>query len=67
MRSTLFVCLATLAALGACSAVAGEEEAAAVPQVRIGGVLWYSDYDAAVAAAKGENKPLWMHFGENPG
>ena len=36
-------------------------------QVRIGDVLWYVDYDAAVEVARREDKPLWVHFGENPG
>ena len=36
-------------------------------QVKIGGIQWYVDYDAAQEIAKEENKPLWLHFGENPG
>ena len=36
-------------------------------QVVIGEVLWYVDYDAAVDIAVAEDKPLWVHFGENPG
>lgn len=35
--------------------------------VRIGGIDWYSDYDQALARAKEVQKPLWLHFGENPG
>lgn len=36
-------------------------------RVEIGGVSWYVDYEAAVAIARAEGKPLWVHFGENPG
>lgn len=36
-------------------------------QVAIGDVLWYADYDAALAAAGAANLPLWAHFGEDPG
>lgn len=36
-------------------------------QVRIGGIFWYVDYDAALKIAQKENKPIWLHFGENPG
>ena len=36
-------------------------------QVRIGGVLWYVDYDAALEVAREQDKALWVHFGENPG
>lgn len=35
--------------------------------VTIGCITWYVDYDAALAIAKKQNKPLWLHFGENPG
>lgn len=48
----------------------GEEKkvAEAKPkQVKIGGIEWYVDYDAAQKIAKEQNKPLWLHFGENPG
>ncbi len=38
-----------------------------VKRVRIGGVLWYVDYDAAVEIAREQDKALWVHFGENPG
>ena len=38
-----------------------------VPQVTIGDVLWYVDYDAAVEIAREQDKALWVHFGENPG
>lgn len=36
-------------------------------RVKIGAVTWYTDYDEAMAIAKKANKPLWLHFGENPG
>ena len=36
-------------------------------QVEIGEVLWFVDYEAAVEVARREGKPLWVHFGENPG
>jgi len=35
--------------------------------VRIGDVLWYVDYDAALEIARREDKALWVHFGEHPG
>lgn len=34
---------------------------------RIGEIDWYTDYDQALQVARRENKPLWLHFGENPG
>jgi hypothetical protein len=36
-------------------------------QVLIGDVSWYVDYEDAVTVARREDKPLWVHFGENPG
>lgn len=33
----------------------------------IGKITWHTDYDAALALAKKENRPVWLHFGENPG
>lgn len=36
-------------------------------QVKIGGIQWYVDYDAALKVAKEKKKPIWLHFGENPG
>lgn len=36
-------------------------------KVKIGGIYWYVDYDAALKIAREENKPMWLHFGENPG
>ena len=36
-------------------------------KVKIGGIYWYVDYDAALKIAQKENMPIWLHFGENPG
>jgi hypothetical protein len=36
-------------------------------QVKIGGITWFTDYDQALAYARKQNKPLWLHFGEDPG
>ena len=36
-------------------------------QVTIGDVQWYTNYDEAMKVARKVNKPLWLHFGENPG
>jgi hypothetical protein len=36
-------------------------------QVKIGGVVWYTNYDEALAVARAQHKPIWVHFGENPG
>jgi hypothetical protein len=41
--------------------------APASAQVLIGDVSWYVDYEDAVAVARAADKPLWVHFGENPG
>ncbi len=35
--------------------------------VRIGAIDWYVKYEDAMAAAKESNRPIWLHFGENPG
>ncbi|MBM3461018.1 MAG: hypothetical protein FJX76_02850 [Armatimonadetes bacterium] len=35
--------------------------------VRIGDVTWYTDLAYATQVARREGKPLWVHFGENPG
>jgi len=37
------------------------------PEGMSGGVEWYVDDDAARKIAQEENKPMWLHFGENPG
>lgn len=36
-------------------------------KVKIGGIEWYVDYDVAMEIANREKKPMWLHFGENPG
>jgi hypothetical protein len=41
--------------------------APAAGQVLIGDVSWYVDYEVAVTIARAADKPLWVHFGENPG
>ena len=47
---------------------AQDEEKKKKPKtVKIGNVTWYLDYDAAMKVAKKDKKPLWLHFGENPG
>lgn len=43
------------------------EEKAKPKKVKIGGIEWYVDYDAALKIAQEEKKPMWLHFGENPG
>ena len=35
--------------------------------VEIGKIKWYVQYDEALIVAERLNKPLWLHFGENPG
>ena len=35
--------------------------------VKIGDITWYTNYEEAREIARKENKPLWLHFGENPG
>ena len=35
--------------------------------VRIGSIDWYVNYDQALEVARESGKPLWLHFGENPG
>lgn len=41
--------------------------AADAETVRIGSIDWYVNYDDALADAKKTNRPVWLHFGENPG
>jgi len=41
--------------------------AADADTVRIGSIDWYVNYDDALADAKRTNRPVWLHFGENPG
>ncbi len=38
-----------------------------VEKVTIGSIRWFVDYNTAMLEAKRENKPVWLHFGENPG
>ena len=45
----------------------GQEEIGQEENVRIGGIDWLVDYDRALAVARQQNKPVWLHFGENPG
>lgn len=35
--------------------------------VKIGEITWYTDYSQAMAKARELGRPLWLHFGENPG
>ncbi len=35
--------------------------------VKIGKIDWHVNYDEAMKMAQQQNKPLWLHFGENPG
>lgn len=35
--------------------------------VRIGEILWYTNYEVALEAARSRDLPLWVHFGEHPG
>jgi hypothetical protein len=46
---------------------AGAHSQTPLQQIRIGGISWYTDYDAALRLAQREHRPLWLHFGENPG
>lgn len=60
----------TLASIAVALLAAGVLAADPKPEpkmVTIGKIKWHVDYDAALAAAKREGKPLWVHFGENPG
>lgn len=59
-RFLLFVLFALLL-------VAPPRTSSEVIMVRIGSILWYTDYDQALAEARQQGKPLWLHFGENPG
>ena len=73
MRHTLLTLLLTLPLLSlACQVDTPDDRpdgaaAANATQVPIGDVLWYVDYEAALAVARQEDKPLWVHFGEDPG
>lgn len=54
---------------GTSDATPPTKKTAAAPQgaVKIGRIHWFSDYDRAKAVAKRVGKPLYLHFGENPG
>jgi hypothetical protein len=41
--------------------------AVAQGEVRIGLIAWQTDYDTAVRRARELDRPLLVHFGENPG
>lgn len=68
--------LTTIVMLG-CSGTPDNQELAAsnsapplaanAQTVRIGSINWYVNYDDALADAKRTNRPVWLHFGENPG
>ncbi len=58
---------ALLLGLTACSTRAQDGRELPEGMVRIGDVAWHADYDAAREVAVREGKPLWVHFGENPG
>lgn len=64
--------VATLLATGACQPTVRDTFALPAPAAdhelrRIGDVYWYTDFDAAVQVARAAGKPLWVHFGEDPG
>lgn len=46
---------------------AADADIDAKPDVTIGSVSWYRDYDTARAIAVRRGKPMWLHFGEHPG
>jgi len=46
---------------------ATEEGSEADELRRIGAVDWYLDYDRGRRAALELERPLWVHFGEDPG
>ena len=57
MRFSFALLVAMLMALPAC----------AETTVKIGGITWYTNLDAALQVAREQHRPLWVHFGENPG
>lgn len=71
----LAVLVASLAAASAChtdpaappAPTMSPAPAATHELTPIGDLLWHTDYDAAVEVARAEGKPLWVHFGEDPG
>jgi hypothetical protein len=76
MKHPALTLLLVAAACGA-SAELGEDAApssdvtpeadAAADLVRIGDIDWHTDYDVAAAEAVLRDRPLLLHFGENPG
>ena len=72
-RHILIVLAALLAVALAFRAAAKDDPPKPEPKpkkpktVTIGKVTWYVSYDAALKVAKKAKKPLWLHFGENPG
>ncbi len=36
-------------------------------QILIGDIPWLTDYQQARVRARGEQRWIWVHFGENPG
>lgn len=49
------------------ASAAPQGDAPAGPTAVIGAVTWQTDYPGAVALAVAADKPLWVHFGEDPG
>lgn len=68
-RRSLPAALLALPLAAACAAGPGDAESpgSAPATRRIGDVLWYDDYDAALAVARRRGVALWVHFGEDPG
>lgn len=71
-KTNLCLSLVAILSLQACclsmaSETKNDKEARGEKTVKIGGIDWYVDYDAALKIAKAKNLPLWLHFGENPG
>ncbi len=64
MRNAVLILACTLA-VGAWAA--SRSLARPDRMVRIGRIDWHTDYETALALARQQGKPLWMHFGENPG
>ncbi len=56
MRFLFGVCLALLASVPAHG-----------DTVKIGQIMWQTNYDEARKLAARQGKLLWLHFGENPG
>lgn len=52
--------------LSACQ-ISADEATSTPTSVRIGAIDWLTDFDEAARVSRANGKPLWMHFGENPG